>query len=187
VESDVSTHHYAYDHTFIYGSSRIATTSAHATAGVRGITLAGGPKFAFRNESAITPFVHVLFGGFYQKETGTSTLTYTVTLPGEKTMVSTYTNRLPSKNRGLSGLAGGGLDIGNGLVGARFQADYSLLHGDWGSPDRGVRIMTGIVFRFWWDDFACAALRSGVFSLATEDSLNLADAKSVREFEISPY
>ena len=133
IEGDVSGHYYTEDVVNVPG----ATIQGKANF----LTYRIGPKFSFRSEDApVTPFAHFLVGGARTSGTGSGSVN------GTSFSVSQSSN-------GLAGAVGGGIDIGRGVVAIRaIQADYSVfqindLYGTSGTSN-GVRLSTGVVFRF---------------------------------------
>ena len=130
VEGDVSGHNYALD-----------TPGTVIQGDVSFLSYRFGPKFSFRSEdSPVTPFTHFLLGGVRTKITGTGSV------------LGTNFNVSQSSND-LACLIGGGIDIGKGTIGVRvIQADYSAFQviDPFGVSIRanGVRLSTGVVFRF---------------------------------------
>jgi Outer membrane protein beta-barrel domain len=130
LEGDVSGHYYALD-----------TPGMVVQGNVHFLSYRFGPKFSFRSEdSPVTPFAHFLVGGVR------------TTVTGSGSVLGTNFNVSQSSND-LASLIGGGIDIGKGSVAIRaIQADYSAFQviDPFGVSMRanGVRLSTGVVFRF---------------------------------------
>src|SRR6266567_206698 len=86
-----------------------------------------GPQFSYRTDSRFTPFAHVLFGGGY---------------------ASNKSGGFTEANGSHVITLGGGVDVRlNSLLALRTQADLVQTH-FFRQPHDGLRVSTGVVFRF---------------------------------------
>jgi len=88
-----------------------------------------GPVFTARNDEAITPFAHVLVGGFHG---------------------SAGVAGISGSTSGLAIMAGGGVDakIAPRLAFRVAQFDWVLLRAEGETTKKNFRLSTGIIFRF---------------------------------------
>jgi hypothetical protein len=90
-----------------------------------------GPQFSYRTESRFTPFAHVLFGGGYASH-----------------RTDFGASRFSEANGSHVLTLGGGFDVRlNSLLALRTQTDLLQTH-FFHNLHYGVRVSTGIVFRF---------------------------------------
>ncbi len=95
-------------------------------------TFSIGPRFSYRSNSRFTPFGHILLGGGYATS---------------KTTFSEGDNSTSGSGSRILTL-GGGFDVRlNSLLALRTQADYLQTRFSH-QPHDGLRVSTGVVFRF---------------------------------------
>src|SRR6266516_2404264 len=117
----------------------VSEVDVHDTIGspkVEIVTYRFGPRLYVSTKGRMTPFAEILAGGTRV------TTSFTETFSGGRTTTSFSSN-------GFAFAAGGGLDVGikPWFAWRAIQSDYSLLRID-GATSNGVRLATGIVFRF---------------------------------------
>ena len=117
----------------------VSEVDVHDTIGspkVEIVTYRFGPRLYVSTKGRMTPFAEILAGGTRV------TTSFTEIFSGGRTTTSFSSN-------GFAFAAGGGLDVGikPWFAWRAIQSDYSLLRIE-GATSNGVRLATGIVFRF---------------------------------------
>ena len=114
----------------------MSTTRLAGSPKVEIVTYRFGPRLYVSTKGRMTPFAEILAGGTRV------TTSFTEIFSGGRTTTSFSSN-------GFAFAAGGGLDVGikPWFAWRAIQSDYSLLRIE-GATSNGVRLATGIVFRF---------------------------------------